>query len=75
MNITIAWGWQEVDSAPELISAYDELTEDSWGGTPQFFLDDIAKFDGETRICVITVPSQPIYDLFASPTIPGTVTT
>lgn len=73
MKITTAWGWQETDDAPELISAYDELTEDAWNGTPEFFTKDIEKFGGEVRICVIDVDSSAIYDLFKVPTVAGTV--
>lgn len=72
MRITTAWVWSE-DDCPELVSAYDELTEDVWGGTPGFFTDDISKRGGEVRIAVIDVPSDAIYRLWDAPTIPGSV--
>lgn len=75
MKITTAWVWCDTDDAPELVSAYDELTEDTWGKTPDFFNEDIAKHDGEVRIVVIDVDSSAIYDLFKAPTIAGTVDT
>lgn len=73
MKITTAWTWNETDDAPELISAYDELTGDVWNGTPGFFTEAIAKYDGEVRICTISVASTDIYALFNQPTVIGSV--
>lgn len=73
MRIATAWHWDESDGVPELVAAYDEMTEDYWGKTPDFFTDALNKHDGEIRIATIIVSSDAIYKLFEAPTVHGQV--
>jgi hypothetical protein len=79
MKITTAWAESEVDGEmPWLISAYDEFTEDSWGGVPDFFTDECKErgpdADGNgprIRILVIEIPQDAVEALFDAPVVQG----
>lgn len=73
MKITTAWLWDDGMDGPELIAAYDELTEDAWQGTPAFFTAEVDKYDAPVRIAHIEVPSDLIYSMFGNLTVEGTV--
>lgn len=83
MKITTAWAESEVDGEmPWLIAAYDEFTEDSWGGTPEFFTEACKKYgpDAEgngprVRILVIEIPQEAVEALFEAPVVNGEVAT
>lgn len=81
MRITTAWAESEVDGEmPWLISAFDEFTEDSWGGTPTFFTDACKEYgpDAEgngprVRVLVIEIPESAVTALFEAPMVKGKV--
>lgn len=64
------------DQIPYLLDAYDELTEDAHGGTPDFFQDNVDKAvaDGtEHRIIPIRINFDAITRQFNTATIDGDV--
>lgn len=72
MKITTAW-CMDVDGNAQLLSAYDELTFDSWGGVPDWHLAEIEKMGATlVREIEIEVPDADIYKMFETPVIQGT---
>jgi len=74
-KLTLAFGQQRKDEAPEIVSSYDDVIEDAWGGVPDYYIEERGRFDGETRELVIVIPEHAVQDLFATPEIEGTVQT
>lgn len=70
-RITTAWV-RQLDESAWLLSAYDERTEDFWGGEPEWFRDEIAKArknGDEVRIVEILVDPELIDERFSAVTI------
>jgi len=72
-KLTVAFGRQRDDEAPEIVSAYDDVIFEAWGSVPDYYIEETSRFDGETRELVITIPEQIVHDLFDVPEIEGTV--
>lgn len=73
MKITLAY-MKNPNSAdsPEMISSYDDITAEAWGGAPDFHTKAVkrALADGQiVREAVITVPDSAIAALFATSTL------
>lgn len=73
MKITTAWSSD--GDGYYLISAYDEITEDAWGETPEFYAGAVnaarKRDEGNVREMVIEIPDSAVANLFRVPTIQG----
>lgn len=72
MKVTLAFSYYDEDPAmvmPTLVSAYDEYTEEEWGGVPDFHTKAIAEIDN-VRECVIEIPDRFVKKLFVKPELP-----
>lgn len=77
MKITTAWAMDGF-SGPYLISAYDELTLDEWGGkVPDFYTKEVrtARQDStvEIRVIVLDLPDDEITQAFRIPQVKASV--
>lgn len=75
MKITLAFSYYDEDpsvSMPTLVSAYDEYTEEEWGGVPSWHTDAIESLDspGNVRECTIEIPDKFVKGLFETPELP-----
>ena len=73
-RITTAWVRQD-DENPWLLDAYDEWTEDSWGGEPDTFAEAIKKArtqGDEVRLVDLYVDYDVIEQRFASVSVTAT---
>jgi len=74
MKVRIAFGkW---DGSPEesatVVCAVDEYAEDSWGGTPPWYLNAVQnhkKESGEVREVFIVINDSLVESLFKAPTL------
>lgn len=82
MKITTAWAESEVDGEmPWLVSAYDEFTQDAWGGgVPDFYTEAVRKHgpDAEgrgpnVRELIIEIPEAAVRALFEAPVVEAEV--
>lgn len=67
-RITTAWVSQAGET-PWLLSAYDEATEDAWGGPPDFFTEAVTKARGqgdEVRIVHLTISYGAVAERFVA---------
>jgi hypothetical protein len=53
---------------PTLLDAVDEYTEDTWGGTPDFYAESMTKHP-LARELVVRVPDHAVIGLFAVPAV------
>lgn len=76
-RITTAWV-RQLDERPWLLSSYCEFTEDSWGGVPEHFDNDVdkARNNGdEVRIVQLVVDYRLIEMQFWTPAVEAEVVT
>ena len=74
-RITTAW-CQEDGENPWLLDAYDEWSEDAWGGTPDHFneaVDKAQKGGADVRIVDLLVDYDAIEERFSAKTIAADV--
>lgn len=77
MKVTLAFSMYDEDIAdtmPTLVSAYDEYTEEAWGGVPDFHVEEIEKLDKPegVRECTIEIPDRFVRALFETQELPIT---
>lgn len=74
MRIRLAFSDDDTtpDQMPTMIAAVDEYTEDEWGGIPDFYKEDIAKYKN-VREVAIHVSDDAVRKLFSVPTIAAEV--
>lgn len=75
MRLRTAWTRHDDDQAPWMVAAVDEVTEDEWGRTPDFYEDDVVKAGGwdAVRELVISIPDDAVHGLWAVPEVEGSV--
>ena len=67
-RITTAWVSQAGET-PWLLNAYDEATEDAWGGPPDFFTEAVTKARGqgdEVRIVHLFISYEAVAERFVA---------
>lgn len=73
-RIVMAFFQDDPELMPTLIAACDEYTEEAWGGTPDFFTDEIKKYDGaKVREMVVELPADAVEALFKVPVVGGSI--
>jgi hypothetical protein len=70
--VKITTAWEDDGDGYFLLSAYDELTWDAWGETPEFYTEAVKKCSSPVREMVIEIPDAAVANLFRVPTVKGT---
>lgn len=76
MKITCAWVVDTTDPEriPWLLATYDENTEDSWGGVPDYYKDSLKEHSGPEyliREMEIDIPDSRVEDMFKKVWVQG----
>jgi hypothetical protein len=79
MKLHTAWAIDPTDSYADtahFLTAFDEVTFDNWGKTPDFYADEVAKARKQgldVREIVFDLPTGVIFNLFEPPVVDVTV--